>query len=141
MSSAFKSALGTRIDWSPSTAWLALGDGLVIVAFLVVGELRHDVNPVAQPGHVAITIAPFLLGWLIAAPLVGAYSERARRSVPASVVFAIVSWLVADLIGAALRATPVIPGNSPVTFVAVTFGVGGVSLAIWRAVATWYTTR
>ena len=131
-----ESRVAGRVERSATTAWLALGDAAVIVAFLSLGAMRHNVNPIAQPLRIADTVAPFLLGWIVAAPLVGAYAPRARRSVRAGVGFAVVAWLAADLIGSALRATPYFHGNAPLSFVAVTFGVGAVFLAVWRAVAT-----
>jgi hypothetical protein len=133
MSSAFRSAIANRVERSATTAWLALGDAVVIAAFLGLGALRHDVNPLVQSGRFLGTVAPFLLGWAIAAPLVGAYAPRARRSIRTGIGVAVAAWFAANLIGSALRTTPYFHGNAPLAFVAVTFGVGAVFLAVWRA--------
>lgn len=133
MSNALGSAVAGRVERSATTAWLALGDAVVIVAFLALGAMRHNVSPLTTPLRFADTVAPFLLGWAIAAPLVGAYARRARRSVRAGAGLAVVAWLAADLIGSALRATPYFHGDAPLSFVAVTFGVGALFLAVWRA--------
>lgn len=138
MSSALESLPPARFDRSPTTAWLVVGDAVVIVGFLLLGALRHGVNPLAQPLRVAGTVAPFLLGWLVAAPLVGAYAPRARRSVGTAAALGVVAWFPANLIGSALRATPYFHGNAPLAFVAVTFGVGAVFLGVWRAAVAWY---
>ena len=134
MSSAFRSVLSARVERSSTTAWVAVGDIVVIVAFLAFGALRHGVDPITQPLRVAGTVAPFLIGWVLAAPLVGAYAPRARQSVKMGALVAAAAWLPANLIGAALRATPYFHGQSPLSFVAVTFAVGAVFLATWRAV-------
>ena len=134
MSNALGSAVAGRVERSATTAWLALGDALIIVAFLALGALRHNVNPITQPLRMADTAAPFLLGWAIAAPLIGAYAPRARQSVRRGISLAVGAWLAAAIIGSALRATTYFHGNAPLSFVAVTFGVGAVFLAAWRAV-------
>lgn len=138
MSSALESVLSARVDRSSKTAWLAVGDVVVIVVFLLLGALRHGVNPLAQPLRVADTVAPFLVGWVLAAPLVGAYAPRARQSVRTAAALGVVAWFPANLIGSALRATPYFHGNAPLAFVAVTFGVGAAFLGAWRAAVAWY---
>lgn len=134
MSSAFRTVVSRRIERSSTTGWLALGDAVVITAFLAMGATHHGIDPLGQPLRVAETVAPFLVGWAIAAPLVGAYGSRARQSLGVAVAIAVAAWLPANILGAALRSTAFFPGQAPLTFVAVTFGVGAVSLAAWRAV-------
>ena len=141
MSNALGSAVVGRVERSATTAWLALGDALIIATFLALGALRHNVNPITQPLRVAGTVAPFLIGWAIAAPLVGAYAPRARRSVWTGVSLAVGAWLTASIIGATLRATPYFHGNAPLSFVAVTFGVGAVFLGVWRAVVAYFLSN
>lgn len=124
--------LGSRLDRSPGTARLAVGDLLVLVGFLVLGELRHDVNPIASPLVVADTIAPFLLGWVVAALAAGAYAPGATRTVRAAVLRAASAWVGAAAIGLALRATPLFHGGSPLPFVLVVTGMGVVCSGAWR---------
>lgn len=125
--------LASRFDRSSATASLAVGDLLVVVGFLVVGELRHGVNPVESPLVVADTVAPFLVGWVVAALAVGAYAPGATRSVESAVLRATGAWVGAAAIGLALRATPYFHGNSPLTFALVVTGMGVVFLSAWRA--------
>ena len=125
--------LASRFDWSPGTARLALGDLLVVVGFLVVGELRHDVNPVESPLVVADTVAPFLVGWVVAALVAGAYAPGATRTVKRAAIIAVATWVPAAAIGLTLRATGFFHGDSPLSFVLVVTTIGVVSLAAWRA--------
>ena len=125
--------LASRFDRSSATARLAAGDLLVIIGFLVVGELRHDVNPVESPLVVADTVAPFLVGWIVAALAVGAYAPGATRTVKAAVLRIAAAWVGASAIGLALRATPYFHGDSPVSFALVVTGMGAAFLAAWRA--------
>ena len=70
------------------------------------------------------TIAPFILGWVVAAPLLGAYSPGAAESSKAAVPLALRSWLLADVVALGLRATPLFHGGVELSFVAVTFVAG-----------------
>ncbi|MFC4551479.1 MULTISPECIES: DUF3054 domain-containing protein [Halorussus] len=124
--------LGSRFERSPDAGLLAVGDLLVILAFLTVGELRHGVNPVTQPLVVADTVAPFLLGWVVASLAVGAYAPGAMRSSRVAAVRAAGAWVGAAAIGLALRATSLFHGESPWTFALVVTGIGVVSLVAWR---------
>ncbi|MFC6785664.1 DUF3054 domain-containing protein [Halobaculum halobium] len=132
------SFLANRVDRAALP--LAVGDLLVIVAFIYAGTLQHGTVPfpLAGAGDVLALLsvaAPFLLGWAIAAPLIGAYSAGAAESAKASVPLAIRSWVPAAVIGLLVRATPVVEGGVAITFAIVMLVVGSVSLGVWRYVA------
>ena len=124
--------LRSRFDRSPGTARLALGDLLVLAGFLTAGSLNHGVDPVTMPGRVAGTVAPFLVGWVVAALAVGAYAPGATRTVRTAVLRVAGAWATAAVIGLALRATPYFHGDAPLTFALVVVGVGVVSFSLWR---------
>ena len=126
-----------RLDRSPGTLLLAVGDLLVLVGFLAVGELRHGIHPVESPLIVADTVAPFLLGWVVAALAVGAYAPGAMRSVRTAVVRAAGAWVGAAAIGLALRSTTLFHGGSPLSFALVVTGTGVVSFGLWRGVVAY----
>jgi biotin transporter BioY len=98
--------------------------------------MRHNENILQSPVHFAGTVAPFLIGWVIASLVVGLYSYRARESIRNAVIFTAGTWVIAVLIGAGLRATSFFHGDSPLTFVLVMLGFGLLFLVGWRAVAT-----
>lgn len=125
--------LRSRVESSPGTARLALGDLFVLVGFFVLGELSHGVSPIASPLVVADTIAPFLIGWVVAALVVGAYAPGATRTVRVAVLRAAGAWVGAAAIGLALRATPLFHGVSPLSFALVVTGIGVVFFSAWRA--------
>ncbi len=132
MSNAFETR---RFDRSGTTAGLFIGDIVVLLALLTVGSLRHHDPILQEPLYFAGTVAPFLIGWLIAALVSGLYSSRARRSILVSVLYADGTWIPAALIGAALRATSYFHGESPLTFVLVMLGFGILFLTVWRLLA------
>jgi len=129
--------LVSRVNRSPATLLLAVGDLLVLVGFLVVGELSHGVNPVESPLVVADTVAPFLLGWVVAALAVGAYAPGATQTVRTAVLRAASAWVGAAAIGLALRATTLFHGGSPLSFVLVVTGIGVVCFAAWRGAVSY----
>lgn len=124
-----------RFDRSSATAGLAIGDLLMLLILLGMGSLRHNENPIEVPLLFADTVAPFLVGWIVASVIVGAYSARAQRSVRDAALFGGGTWIVASLIGAGLRATPLFHGNAPLMFVAVVTGIGLVLFVVWRGLA------
>ncbi|WP_257300853.1 DUF3054 domain-containing protein [Haloarchaeobius sp. FL176] len=114
---------------------VAAADGVVLVALIVAGELRHQVNPVEQPLAVVETAVPFLVGWAVVGTLVGAYGERALADRLWSARIAVGGWLGAVAIGAILRGSPYFAGAIPWTFLAVMAGFGTVALVLVRVAA------
>lgn len=114
---------------------MAAGDVVVLIALLTFGVVSHNGTAIltSAPDYVATTIVPFLVGWAIFAPLVGAYSPGAVESAKAAIPLAIRSWLPADLVGIGvwyvIRGTDVV---GVVVFALVTILIGAVGLAVWR---------
>lgn len=125
-----------RLDRSVATVVVLLGDLAVISLQLAGGLAAHGVDPLADPEYAAETIAPFLVAWLLLAPMLGVYTARVRGSAIETVLSVGIAWIVAALIGAGLRATPWLQGNAPPTFIAVTAAVGLATLLPWRLVVT-----
>jgi len=133
MADAVANFLDRRIDGR--AAPLAVGDLLVIVAVFGAGTVHHNgVDFVAaSPGYLFATVAPFVVGWVVAAPLLGAYAPGAAESSKAAVPLALRSWLLADAVALGLRATPFVSGGIQPSFVLVSLVTGGLGLAVWRA--------
>jgi hypothetical protein len=132
MGTSAATVLGGRVD---TRTWpIAVGDVVVIVAFLTLGYVFHNGTQAvtAMPVDWALTVAPFLIGWTLVAPFIGAYSKGAHESAKAAVPLALRSWVVAAIIGLGLRVTPVFPGGFEPIFGAIILAVGLVSLGVWR---------
>lgn len=130
------SSLRARIDPSPVTGVLAIGDWLVILAFVVAGEISHGYDPIADAGRVAGTFVPFVLGWAVVAIAGGLYTEDAVRSVRPAVASTVPAWSIAVVLAQLFRATPYFHGNASVPFALVAIGIGGVLILGWRVLAT-----
>ncbi|MFB6155196.1 MAG: DUF3054 domain-containing protein [Haloferacaceae archaeon] len=126
------SFLSGRID--AASLPLAIGDVVVIALLLTAGTVFHNGAQfvMTHPGHLAQVLFPFLLGWVVAGPLLGAYSVGATETAKAAVPLALRAWILADVIGMAIRATPWIEGGVELSFVAVTLLVGFLGLGLWR---------
>lgn len=124
--------VGNRLELSQTTAILAVGDVLAILAFVVAGMLQHGGDP-ANVVELLDTALPFLIGWLPAAFFLGCYAPAVLRNSRETALRALVAWVVADLIGQGLRATSLFGGGFDVFFLLVSLAVGGLLLVVWRA--------
>lgn len=119
-------------DVDPTTVRRFLpGDLFAVALFVVAGELEHGV-PVDDPAVVADTAVPFYVGWLVAAPALGAYGRRARASLPAVVLGTLPAALAASGLAMGLRATASFGGDADAALFLVAAGVVGALAATWR---------
>lgn len=121
-----------RFDRSAMTVLLLVVDAALIAGQLSYGLVIHGTAPLADPLYTAETIAPFLVGWLLVAPMLGVYTARVRESLVETALAVTIAWIVAALIGVGLRATPWLVGGAPPTFVLVTVVTGLATLLPWR---------
>lgn len=130
------SSLRTRIEPSSITALLAAGDLIAIAAFIVAGEISHGYDPVSDAGRIAGTLVPFLVGWILVSLAGSLYTRDAIADLRRAVFWTLPAWAVAVVIAQVLRSTPAFHGDAALAFALVSFGVGGVLLVFWRAIAT-----
>jgi hypothetical protein len=128
-----QSVLEQRLD--ASTWPVAVGDLVVLCLFLLAGTLHHGhtlAGLQADPTIYALAAGPFVLGWLICAPLVGAYSPGGGSAPNSSIPLAIRSWVPAALIGLLVRFVALPDRGVDPVFAAVMLFGGAVVLAGWR---------
>jgi hypothetical protein len=133
--------LRTRVDPTPLTVGLAVGDVVAILAFIVAGEFQHNADPVGNPDLVVTGSAPFLLAWAVVAVFGGLYTRDAVASPRRALSWAIPAWVVATLLGHALRSTALFRGGTALSFVLVTMGVGIVLVGGWRVLVALAVAR
>lgn len=126
------SFLANRLD--RDAVPLAVGDLIALIALLTAGTLNHVTTDflLANPLYLLGVYAPFLIGWVVVAPLVGAYSAGAVETAKSSVPLVVRSWIPAVVIGLALRAF-VFRGGADLTFAAIMLVLGALALGGWRA--------
>lgn len=111
---------------------LALGDVLVLVAFVMLGEFSHGAMPWNVPLMVAETTLTFLVGWVLLAPPLRAYQSDNLESPRMAAATGFVAWVGASAVANLLRDTQFFHGNGAVSFFLVAAGVGGLMIAGWR---------
>jgi len=129
---ADKSFLEQRLD--ASTWPIAVGDVAVLLAFLLAGTLQHSTvdQLLADPGLYLAAAGPFVLGWLLCAPLIGAYSPGGGSAPNSSIPLAIRSWIPAAIVGMAIRVVALRGRGAEASFAAVIIIGGAVTLSAWR---------
>ncbi|PSP48203.1 DUF3054 domain-containing protein [Halobacteriales archaeon QH_7_69_31] len=128
-----QSFLEQRLD---AGTWpIAIGDLLVLLLFLLAGTLRHHsvAELQADPLVYALAAGPFVLGWLVCAPLVGAYSPGGGSAPNSSIPLAIRSWVPAAVVGLLVRFVALPDRGVAPVFAAVILVGGAVVLAVWRS--------
>jgi len=118
---ALPAGLDDRVD--AAALPLAIGDLLAILGVLTYGMVQHST---LSPERALGVYAPFLVGWLLASLVIGAYAAGAAESAKAAVPLGIRAWVLAALVGFGLRATPFFPGSLAPAFVLITLVLTGV---------------
>jgi hypothetical protein len=85
-----------------------------------------------SPMSWALTIVPFLLGWILISPFIGAYSAGAAESAKAAIPLAVRAWIPAAILGLVLRASPLFSGGFSLIFGGVILVSGAVVLGLIR---------
>lgn len=109
-------------------------DLIGMVAMMWVGELRHGNDPLVSPFLYLDTLAPFLIGWVVAAYALGAYSSRTLRGYRYAIGYALLAWFVGNVIGQGLRETAFFHGGSQLSFFLVMLIFVGGALTVGRVV-------
>ncbi|GAC1504774.1 MAG: hypothetical protein NVS2B12_17840 [Ktedonobacteraceae bacterium] len=116
-----------------STVILVLGDIMMFLVFAAIGRRSHgEAVGLAAVSQVVTTAVPFLLGWFLVAPFIGAFRrdimadplKMARRTA--------LSWLAAWPVAMLLRGLLVDHAIPPWTFWLVAFISNTVFLQLWR---------
>jgi len=129
---ADQSFLEQRLD--ASTWPIAVGDLVALLAFFLVGTLEHATidQLLADPTLYLLAAGPFVLGWLVCAPLIGAYSPGGGSAPNSSIPLAIRSWIPAAIVGMAIRVFALPGRGADLTFAAIMLVGGAAVLSIWR---------
>ncbi|PDW00329.1 DUF3054 domain-containing protein [Candidatus Chloroploca asiatica] len=119
---------------SVRTAGLVTGDVVAFLVFAALGRGSHGLaNGPEALIEVARTAAPFLAGWLVVAPLVGAYSRASTSDVGGMLRTTLLGWSGGIIIGSLVRAA-MIGRFSPLSFYVVTFLAALILVGGWRTI-------
>lgn len=114
---------------------LLLGDLIAILLFIFIGQQDHATGDPNNPLLGLLRAAfPFLLMWLIVAPLVGAYPAAANISLGRLLARGLNAWLIAGSLGLLFRAYFLERAMIVPIFMFLTLTVAGGFILAWRLV-------
>lgn len=116
----------------PTAVAVLIGDVIGLFLLIVWGLYAHNTPAWEFPAHTLETLTPFLVAWLVLAPLVGLYHRRTLRSYRGTLGVLVGGWVLVSLTGSLVRATPLFDGGTSPIFVLVNVAFGLVILLPWR---------
>jgi hypothetical protein len=112
---------------------IGAGDLILLLLFAVVGRWSHHEFSSGGPWATLGTAAPFVVGWEVAAPLLGAYDQSSFSSFRTSMERLLMAWPVALAVGLLIRS--IVNHEIPaVAFVLVALLFNLLTLSLWRTV-------
>lgn len=112
---------------------LVLGDVVVFLVFAAIGRRSHGEEAgLAAVLQVMTTAVPFLLGWFLVAPFIGAFRRDIQANPLKMARRTALAWLAAWPVAMLLRGLLVDHAIPPWTFWLVAFLSNTVFLQIWR---------
>lgn len=120
---------------SLSIGIVGIGDVLVLLLFTIVGLYEHGGYAWEMPMYTLDTFAPFLLAWILLAPIVGLYRAAVMHSARRTLLFVSLGWLPITLVGGTIRASEYFIGGAPVNFLLVYLFFGWVFVLSWRLIS------
>jgi hypothetical protein len=124
----------------PRQAFLYLGDGLCLAAFVLLGMRQHDTLAASNAAlRFVVNFAPLLLAWTGAGLALGAFRLQPQPALSAVWGRTLAAWLIAAPLGLLLRAGLLGSSVLVVAFVLVTLALGGAVLVAWRTVFFWWS--
>ncbi|HMO55776.1 MAG TPA: DUF3054 domain-containing protein [Roseiflexaceae bacterium] len=121
-----------QVSTGNRVALLVAGDLLGLMIFAAIGRAsHHQATGLDTITQIAFTAAPFLAGWLFAAPWVGAFRSDLHDRPAALAARTVLAWLLGCPIGLGLRAL-LLQRSIPLSFAIVTFLTVLAILVVWR---------
>lgn len=119
---------------SRSFPWLlALGDWLVLLIFVLIGQRDHNITGTGAIPSLITTTLSVAVPWTVAAVLLGGYRPETAVGLWPWLGRVLTVWLIAAPLGLIIRALLRGQGAIPVPFMLVMIGLGGLFMLAWRA--------
>jgi len=120
---------------------LVIGDAIAFLIFAAIGRRSHgEAASISSFLQVAGTAAPFVLGWFIVAPFIGAYRRRQTTGVGNMAQRTALSWVAAWPAALLFRGIAVDRAVPPLTFMLISLISNMVFLEVWRALFAWLSS-
>ncbi|NOK60293.1 MAG: DUF3054 domain-containing protein [Chloroflexi bacterium AL-W] len=124
------------------TVALVSGDIASFFVFAMIGLASHrGITSLVNIPDLAITAAPFALGWFIVAPFTGVFKPAITSRLRSMLTRTALTWVGGCLIGLVVRALINQSGVPPLTFALITFTTILLILSAWRGSFAWFVNR
>ncbi len=128
-------------SYTRSSLVLSIGDGIAFLAFAAAGRNTHaEAAGLDAIPQIIETAAPFVIGWFLIAPMVGAYRADVTNNPKRMLARTALAWLIAWPIGLGLRAL-IRQSGIPISFALVALVVVLAIVGIWRLAFALVTRR
>jgi hypothetical protein len=122
-----------EIPYRRAVILLVAGDLLCFLIFVALGRGSHgEASGFAAIPQVIVTALPFIAGWFLVSPFVGAFRHKIIAQPRSMVIRTAVAWLLAWPVALLLRGIFVDHGVPPLSFAIVVLLFNMLLLLIWR---------
>ena len=122
-----------EIQYKRSVIILVIGDLLCFLIFVAFGRSSHgEASGFAAISQIIVTALPFIAGWFLVSPFVGAFRHKIMAQPRSMVIRTAVAWLLAWPVAMLLRGIFVDHGVPPLSFAIVVLLFNMLLLLIWR---------
>ena len=112
---------------------LVIGDTFCFLLFAAIGRGSHgEATGLAAIPQIIETALPFLTGWFLVAPFVGAFRRDLAANPRKMSLRTLLSWVLAWPVAMAIRGIFVDHGIPPLTFALITLIFNTIFLLLWR---------
>ena len=128
-----KAKLSKEIPYKRAVILLVIGDLLCFLIFVALGRSSHrEASGFAALPQLIITALPFIAGWFLVAPFVGAFRHKILAQPRSMVIRTALAWLIAWPVAMLLRGIFVDHGVPPLSFAIIVLLFNMLLLLVWR---------
>ncbi len=122
-----------EIPYKWTAVLLVIGDILCFLIFVALGRNSHgEASGFGAIPQIIVTALPFLAGWFLVSPFVGAFRHKIVAQPKAMVIRTALAWLLAWPVTMLFRGIFVDHGVPPLSFASIVLVFNMILLLIWR---------
>ncbi len=122
-----------EISYKRAVILLVIGDLICFLIFAALGRNTHgEASGFAAIPQIILTALPFVAGWFLVSPFVGAFRHKILSQPRAMAICTALAWLLAWPVAMLLRGIFVDHGIPPLSFALVVLLFNMLLLLIWR---------
>ena len=122
-----------EIPYNQAVIMLVIGDLICFLIFAALGRNTHgEASGFAAIPQIILTALPFVAGWFLVSPLVGAFRHKILSQPRAMVIRTALAWLLSWPVAMLLRGIFYDHGIPPLSFAIIVLLFNTALLLVWR---------